>query len=415
MRPALQATSLLVATAPLATALLLGGCGKNADAAAPEKSTPAATSGEAGSATAANSIAVEVAAVRADTYIRTLTLPGRFAPAKTVRVGVEMPGRVVELGAEEGEDIEADRVLVRLDSTLVRASVAQASAQVSAADVGVKGARIQFERTEALAKSGVVDQARLDAARIGFEQAKASRGVAAAAERAAQAQLARHIVRAPMAGRVLVRRTERGEYVNPGAPLFEIVDLSKMKLVVDAPEAQIGSIREGAQVRVQVPSQQDRELVGKVTRIPAVADNASRTFAVEVEVDNADGALRGGMMARAVLEVERADAAILVPVEAIVDEAGPRGDSVISVAYVAENGRAVRRVVRTGEVVQDKVGQRIRVLDGIRTGDALVVVGQRRIVDGDVIHVVQPKLAPSADEKPAPATEPTAAEPAAKP
>lgn len=409
-----RAARLPFAAVGLAALCALPGCGKPAGAAPPKPSegAEAAPVAKGGS----NAIAVEVEAVATGEYVRSLTLPGRFAPWKTVRVGVEIPGRVVELGAEEGEEIEADRVLVRLDSTLARASVGQAAAQVAAADVGVKGARIQLDRTEKLAESKIADQARLDGAKIGYEQAKAQRAVAAAAQKAAAAQLDRHTVRAPMAGRVLARRIEKGELASPGMPLFEIVSLQKMKLVVDVPEARITSLEQGRDVMVTVPADDNRALKGKVSRIPAVADSASRTFPVEIEVDNEAGRLRGGMMARARIEVEREEQAVLVRAEAIVDEAGPRADAVVSVAYVAKDGKAERRVVQTGELVPGDGGPRIRVLSGLQAGDKLIVVGQRRVVDGDTVRVVQAKFAapkPAASESAA--AEPAAAEPAAAP
>lgn len=405
----------VVLAATTSLTLLAIGCSKGeADQPGPAGGPAAAKTPAADGAT---SIPVEVLEVAAAPFVRALELPGRFSASKIVRIGVEVPGHVVELGGEEGQRVDKGDTLIRLDNRAARATVAQADAQIRAADVAVDGAHTSLSRAEKLAASEVLDQASLDAARTGARQAKAAKAVAEAAKDAALVHLARHEVKAPLSGSVLSRRVEVGENANPGLPLIEIAVLDPMKLVVDTPEAQIHAIREGASVQVRVPSLDNKLVTGKVKRIPNVADGGTRTFAVEVEVDNPDGAIRGGMMAHVELELGHVSDALLVPMDAVIDEASPAvaggatgGAEVVAVVYVVEGGKARRRIVEAAESTNGK----IRIADGLRAGDKLIVVGQRRVVDGDAVRIVEPIPAigvkPVAKPADAPAVEAAPAE-----
>lgn len=378
-------------TAVASAALLSAGCSKG------EAEQPAPAGGPAAAKTpatdGATSIPVEVIDVTSAPFVRALELPGRFVASKIVRVGVEVPGHVVELGGEEGQRVEKGDTLIRLDSRQARATIAQVDAQIRSADVAVDGAQTSFNRAEKLAASEVLDQASLDAARTGSRQAKAAKAVAQAAKDSALVHLARHEVKSPLNGVILSRRIEVGENANPGIPLVEVAVLDPMKLVVDTPEAQIHAIHEGASVQVRVPSLAGKLMVGKVKRVPNVADSGTRTFAVEVEVDNPDSEIRGGMMARVELELGHVDDALLVPLDAVIDEASAAvaggasgGAEVVAVVYVVEGGKAQRRIVEAAETAKGK----IRIASGLRAGDKLIVVGQRRVVDGDAVRIVEP-------------------------
>jgi len=194
---------------------------------------------------------------------------------------------------------------------------------------------------------------------------------------------------------VMKRSAELGEIVGPGAPLFVIGQFDKMKLVLDVPERDIGSVMVGAPVDLTVASLGDRQLTGSVTRVPRQAHTKTRTFPVEVTVDNTvgktGGKLRAGMMARAALVLEKLPDQVVVPVDALVDEPTATLSAVTTVVFLAKDGKAQRRVV----VSAATQGDRVVITQGLRGGEKLIVVGQRRVVHGDRIRVVEPKLAPA--------------------
>lgn len=363
----------LFAVALLMAALL--GCNKPAE----EKAAPAT-----GAETEAR-VPVETHTTGRKTFVRRLVLPGQFEAVRTARLAVELPGRVLALPVEEGQPVQRDQVLIKLDPTSVRAQAAQAQAGVEQARAQLELARTTLARTEKLAAAKVVDAARLDQARIGKRQAAAALKLAQAAEELATATLRKTVVRAPFAGTLTQRTLEPGEVASPGPPQLVVSDFSSMKLVLQVPEQSVAQVQKGQEVTVRVSALGDETRTGTVARVPMQGDLRSRTYAVELAVPNADGRLRAGMSGTAELVLETLPDRVVVPLDGLVDEP-PRGrEPGRTVVFLAEGGKARRVVVKAGAMQ----GEEAMVESGLEGGEQLIVVGQRRVVDGDLISVVR--------------------------
>lgn len=375
----------------------LAGCGEPAEGAT--KAAGQSTDGAKAGAVVARRVPVEVVAVTRAAFVSKLTAPGRFAASRTASVTAEVPGRIIELAAREGDVVAAGKVLVRLDATMAHAQVAQADAAVAQAEAAVAAANNVLERTRKLAASGVVDKARLDQARLAHKQALAAKAVAQAGRTLATAALGKLAIKAPIAGTITRRTIEAGELATPGAPLLQIADFSQVKLIVDVPERAISAIHEGTDVGLTVPSLADRALVGNVLRVPEESDKKTRTFAVEIAVDNAAGELRAGMFGRATMQTARLADRIVIPLDAIIDEPTADLTTVTSTVFVAKDGVARRRIVKAGAMQ----GTEVLIDSGLKVGEQLIIVGHRRVVDGDPIRIVgdkpQPKVAAGAKKR----------------
>ncbi len=146
---------------------------------------------------------------------------------------------------------------------------------------------------------------------VAVAQAKVAQAEAARAQ--IDATLEKLKIKSPIDGTVTVQSIHAGEVAQPGAPLFTVADLGRLKLVVYVPTGQIGQVRLGQGVDVTVDAYPGRAFPGEVVR---VADQAEFTpknvqtqeervktvFAVEISLDNADGSLKAGMPADAVLK-----------------------------------------------------------------------------------------------------------------
>lgn len=375
-------SSSIIALIAIAGTLSLSACGgkpKDTDA-------NAAKSGKDGaSAAATHRVAVETKTVGRDKFSQRLKLFGQFKPTHTARVAVEMPGRVIDLRAEEGGRVEAGATLIRQDSTIIRAQLAQADAGVAQADAAVATARNQLNRSEKLARSKVLDQARLDAARLGYKQAKASRGVAVAARKLVRANLKKLQIKAPLSGTVVQKSIEIGEVANPGAPLLMLADFSSVKLLVDVPEQNVARVRLGAKIPLKVAALGNRAFSGVVSRIPMQADARNRTFSVEIKVSNPKGELRGGMTAQVDLLLEQRNQQVVIPLAAVIDEPTATLSKITSVVFVVKDGVARRIPVLTGPMQ----GRSVLIESGLTGGEDLIVVGQRRVVDGDKVRITR--------------------------
>ncbi len=381
-------TALLAVTA--ACLLSLPGCKGKAQGDAAGKPGQTDRSGKTDPAAAGDDkkatihrIAVETRAVHRARFVQRLMLFGQFEPVRTARVSVEMPGRVIDLKGEEGARVEAGTVLIRQDSTMARAQLAQADAGVAQGEAAVASARNQLARAEKLARSKVIDQARLDAARLGFKQAVAAKNVAIAGRKLASASLAKLMVKAPMSGTVVKQSVEVGEVANPGAPLLTLADFSTVTLMVDVPERNVSRVQLGSKIPLTVAALDDEKFLGVVTRIPMQADARNRTYSVEIEVSNPRGVLRGGMTARVSLLLSEQEQQVVIPLDAVIDEPTATLSAITSVVFVVEHGKARRVVVKTGAMQ----GHTVLIEAGLKGGEQLIVVGQRRVVDGDAVRV----------------------------
>ncbi|BDG59011.1 HlyD family secretion protein [Caldinitratiruptor microaerophilus] len=290
---------------------------------------------------------------------RPLTASGTVE-ADTVRVAAEVGGRVLELGAREGEVVRAGQVVARLDSRLAEARVQEAEAALATAraryeeaaggtrDEVIRQARAALDqarvqrdaaarerdRLRALVSGGAATAAQLDqaedrlraadkalaAAQAAYDQARAgaTRAALAVLERAveqaeAAVKLARlqadlSTVRAPVDGVVSAELAHPGEVVAPGAPLVEIVDTRRLWVRVYIPEADLVRLRTGQPAEVRVDGLPDRRFPASVRWIAPEAEFTPRNvqtpsertrivFAVKVAVTDPEGHLKPGLPA----------------------------------------------------------------------------------------------------------------------
>ncbi len=336
--------------------LPLLGCGGGDDAimAAPTNTT---SSGE----TSEKVVPVTTLVTTSREVVERTSLPADLLPLRRAVLAAETAGTVEKVHVDEGDRAAAGRILVEIDTRALRQRLSEAEA--------VERHRgVLFQRAEKLlAKKSITEQQYLDAV--------TERDVAAAQLATIRLALDQSRITAPWAGTVAVRRVEVGDYVVPGQPVVELLDLRRLKVRAPAPAKDVPYLRRGLAAEVRLDVYPGEVWNGEITRLAAELDTAARTLDVDVEVTNPDGRLRPGMYAR--LEIPRrtlADA-VLVPLAAIVDLENER------VVYVALDGRAERRSVELGAVLGDEVV----IATGLEAGEQLIVEGQHQVSPGQRI------------------------------
>ena len=176
-----------------------------------------------------------------------------------------------------------------------------------------------------------------------------------------------------------------GELASPGMPVVRIVSGGAVKIEAGVPERFAGAIRVGAAVRVTPSAGTGEPRGGRVTFVGVAVNPQTRTFPVEIQVDNGDGALKPAMAVR--LGVTRAilENVVVVPQEAVVRERGTPG------VFVA--GRGGTRIERREVELGPTAGDNVVVLSGLRAGDAVVVAGQSGLSAGDTVRVAERRAA----------------------
>lgn len=308
---------------------------------------------------------VKVEPVKLNDVTDRISLVGETAADAEVTYSAEVPGQVELLGVRLGQRVRAGQVLARIDYTSLKAQADEAKA---AHDL----ARQTFDRFATLQRADVVSKDKLD-------QARASMVAAEARHRIAQANLAKSVVVAKRSGVVTRKQVERGEYVTPGAPMLDVVDHRTLVVRAQLPESQIAQVRAGTPARVTIDAL-GRSFDTRVDVVLPVADAASKTYEVRLRLPNPGLRINVGMSTSIQLAAKQRRSVVLVPQDVVVED----GDNLRSV-FVEQEGRARRRPVKLGPTVEDQVV----VLEGVRAGEHLVVLGQRDLRDGQPVQVVQ--------------------------
>jgi RND family efflux transporter MFP subunit len=356
MRPLVRATNFLIATALLLPAL---GCGARHGEAPPENRATVVTE-------------TRVAAL--DEVPRAVHTTGSIRPWARVSPGTKILGRVEEFTVREGDRVRRGQVLVRLERRDLEAAVEQARAAIAMAEAELDRTGAQHDRMRSLQARGSVTDKNLEDAVAGFRVAEAALQQAQANLSAAEVTLGYAEIRSPVDGFVTARRVESGDMASPGAALLVVEDLARVKVILTVPESDVVSLAPGAPARVSVDVLES-SWDATVDRVNPAGDPASRTFDVEVVLDNADGRLKSGMFARATFARGTREA-LLVPAGAVVQRGALEG------LFVLDGERRARlRWIRTGRALDD----RIEVLSGLEPGERFVVDPPLALSDGTTV------------------------------
>lgn len=288
---------------------------------------------------------------------------GNFKAVKQIDFSAESAGRIVELMVKEGSAVRQGQVLARIDNQVASADLLTARAAVSQAER-------DLERFETAFASGGVTQKQVDDARL---QVRNAQSRLAQASKNSQNTL----LRAPINGVINAKYVELGTYLAPGTKLFEIVDISRLKLVASVPEAQVVQLKIGQKVPVSTNVYPELKYEGTISFIAAKGD-ASLNYPVEIEVANISGhELKAGMYGTASFGLAPQAPQLMIPRTAFY--AGLSSNSV----FVMENGKAHLKRVVPGSVIGDQV----QIREGLSEGETVITSGQVNLAEGTVVSV----------------------------
>jgi membrane fusion protein (multidrug efflux system) len=293
-----------------------------------------------------------------------LYLTGAVEPWEAVTISAEVAGKIEWQGVDDGDAATKGQDLIKINTTSLQARLDQVRAQHTLA--------IQdFERVQQLRERGISSPQ-------DFDRASTNRDGAAAMVKLAEIELNHSVIHAEFDGVVDRVFNEAGEFVSVGKPLVRLVQVDKLKVLVGVPERAVPSFRPGDAVAVSFDAAPDHAVEGHIYRIATTAESATRTFITEIEVNNRDGILKPGMIARVALVRAAYPDAITVPMFALISRVEGR------YVFVEVGGRAVLRPVDVGFYQEGHV----LVTKGLAAGDRLIVTGQRSLNDGDEVRVV---------------------------
>lgn len=311
-------------------------------------------------------VAVKVSPVQKLVLESDFAANGNFEPAAQMEFAAESAGRVVRVLVDEGSRVRKGQTLAIIDAGVVNVDLESAQANL-------QNAQRDLQRYENAFKTGGVTQQQLDQARLAVQNAQAR--VSQSRIRVGDAN-----VRATINGVVNKRYIEPGAYVAPGTRMFELVDVSKLKLSVTVNETQVAHLKVGDKVQVKASVFPDKTYNGRVNFIAAKAD-ASLNFPVEIEIAaNPGNQLRAGMYGTALFEFPQQAPAIVVPRTAFA------GSVSSNQVFVVEGGNTARiRKVVAGRILGDQV----EIMGGLNEGETVITSGQINLVDGSKVSALK--------------------------
>jgi RND family efflux transporter MFP subunit len=320
---------------------------------------------------------VKTLVVRPVAMVERLTSTGVLRARRDVVLTAEVAGEVIKVHKDLGDRCDKGELLVRLDGEGYRIALAWATAAVKQSQVSVEHAERDLQRMKKLSGKAITPQ-QLDAAEGGAASGAAALEQAKAGLRAAKRNLRETQVRCPFGGNVAQKMVELGQMVGPQTPLARLVDTDRLELEIAVTAAELSRIEIGIPVDLDDPEQPGRASRGTVSRLGVAADEMTRTFPVEVEVDGAAEGLRAGQVVRASLELARHEAALAVPVDAVLGSGSQRK------LFAVQGGKARELSVVTGP----QIDGRVIVVTGLEPGTEVVVVGGDELADGAEVEVV---------------------------
>lgn len=344
---------LFVLVAAISTALISNGCTTN-------------TAGDTADDPSTKAFTVKTAILKEKRVERNVTYTSTLQPYEEVHFSPASPGRIEALKVEVGDRVSKSDLLAVMDQT-----------QMNQAKVQLANLETDFLRLDTLIKTGSVPQQQ-------YDQIKAQYTVAKSNYEFLQKNTQ---LRAPFQGIISGKYYEEGEMYS-GAPnaqtgkaaIVSIVRINPIKAVINISEQYFPVIKKGIKAVVQTDIYPDEIFESEIIRIYPTVNESTRTFQVELRVENQKEKLRPGMFARINLFMGSAEA-LLAPSVAVIKQTGTNNRYV----FVRENDVAVMKQVVVGNVFNDD----IEIISGLKTGEELVVVGQNKLVDQAKIEVVE--------------------------
>ena len=334
---------------------------------------------------------VEVGTVTRATIAAELTVVGNLIGDSTVSVAPRAAGRLQDVFVRLGDRVARGQRIAKVEDfelleqikqqeagqDVAHATIRQREADLTVAKTSVDRARSLFEK-QIMPKQQLDDaearhlaaQAQLDLARAQAQQSKARLDEL-------KINLANTLITSPMNGVISRRLVDPGASVGQNAPVVEVVDISRVRLIANVVEKDLKQLQSGDATQVEVDAFPGETFMGRIARVSPVLDPATRTAPIEVEIPNPAYRLKPGMYARVGITLDTTKDALVVPATALVDLGGRRG------VFQPLSQTAVFRAVQVGT----EQGQIVEILGGLSEGDEVITTGAGQLRDGDRIQI----------------------------
>lgn len=339
----------------------------------------------------AAAIPVEVEDIRLGNVVQSLDYTGDIRAEYEVKVFSKIPDRIEKLYVDAGDKVQKGAVLAKIYATTIEQAVRQAEAGLAATKAQAANLKVEYDRAERLYRENAMSKQQYDGIKTQYEAIMAQLDQMKAGLASAKSQLSDATITAPISGIIGKRYYEEGDMASPTMPVMTVVQMDRVKIMLDATENDLGKLGVGKKALVNVKSYPDKVFEGKVVKISPVLDPLTRMAEVEVLVNNPDHRLKPGMFAEVEVITGTIENMIVVPryvtIENTTLESVNGKDEVIKnyFVFVVENDRAIKRKLNVEYVNHVNIA----VNGGVDVGEKLVVAGQNNLRDSVEVSVVK--------------------------
>lgn len=295
---------------------------------------------------------------------------------RVAKISARTSGRLVKIAASQGDAVKTGQALAWFDSP----ELGQAWAEYAKAKGRAVLARKNLEREETLFSKKISPEKDVIKARQDLAEAEADLTFAQEkfhllgidAEQFGNKQSGNQhpliAMTSPISGSVIERTATQGEVVSPEKPLFTVADLSRLWVIIDIYEKDLGQVKSGTAVKVSTTAYAEKSFRGFISYLGEVMDEKSRTVKARVEVENANRLLKPGMFATVTIDAKgvQAEKAIMIPEEAVFLD-GTKNYVFIQTAPE----KFEMREIMAGRTL----GKRLEVIRGLKQGEPVAVKG----------------------------------------
>jgi len=340
-------------------------------------------------------LTVEVGTVHRAQMAQQLTVVGNLIGDATVAVVPKVAGRLEAVYVRLGDHVMPGQRVAKIEDQELQEQVKQAQAAFEVANATIRQreadlalAKTNVERSRSLFERQLLPKQTLDDNEARYQSALAQLDLAKAQNTQSQARLdelritlANTTIPSPVDGFVARRAADPGAFVSNNAPVIDVVDIRRVRLVVNVVEKDLRQVNVNDTAAVNVDAFPGEMFTGRITRLAPVLDPTTRTASIEIEIPNGDFRLKPGMYARVNITTENKKDALAVPSNALVDLNGRRG-----VFIAGETGTAAFRPVRVG-IEEEKLAE---VVEGVNEGETVITTGAAALTDGGRFIIAGP-------------------------
>ena len=320
---------------------------------------------------AAAPLRVETAAVTTVDAPMVLRLTGSLKGMKEADLAANAAGRVMRTFVERGDEVKEGAIVAQLDTSAATLALRQAQVEVQTSKTQEDINQTECKRYEQLIAKNAISPAEYDQATAKCKTAPLNREVAEARQNIASKNVGDGTIRAPFSGVVAERYVEVGEYVQAQSKVISIVQSGDLRLELTVPEANIASVKPGADVAFEVAAYPSKQFHGTLRFMSGAVRAATRDLVCEAVVQNPEKLLRAGMFAD-VAVTTGTEKLPSVPLAAVFERQDKKR------VYVVSAGRAEERVLQPGP----EVNGRLTAQAGIKEGEKVIVGNLAALTNG---------------------------------